>query len=350
MRRIRSRLTILLYILVILTSLLSIFMFSMAQNGRFLQREQVRFLLFGYAAKDVLLLIVALCAMALLILLTSRSTTNPIRELNRAAKEIAAGNFDVTVNIRDRVEELGELEASFNRMAAELRSNDYLRKDFISNASHELKTPLSILNGYAKLLEEPELSPEERKEYAASIAAESDRLVRLVDNMLRLSRIDNRHIPPNNETFSLSEQVRRVILQLEPRFEKKNLRLDADIDEISFHGDRELLGHIWTNLLDNAIKFSPGGGVISVYVKTDAPYLRVEVRDQGPGMTPETMARIFEQFYRGDTEHAREGSGLGLPLAKRIAELHDGEITVESQPECGSRFMVTLPLINSAAV
>ena len=349
MRRIRSRLTILLYILVIFTSLLSVMLFSLMQDGRFLQREQVRFLLFGYAAKDILLLIVALCAMALLIRLTSRSTTNPIRELNRAAKEIAAGNFDVTVDIRDRVEELGELENSFNLMAAELRSNDYLRKDFISNASHELKTPLSILNGYAGLLSEPDLSPAERAEYAALIAAESDRLVRLVDNMLRLSRIDNRHIPPNNERFSLSEQVRRAILQAAPSCEKKKLVIEADIDELAYYGDRELLNHVWTNLLDNAVKFSPEGGAVTVSVKADKTALRVSVSDQGPGMSEEIMARIFEQFYRGDTEHAREGSGLGLPLAKRIAQLHGGEIAVESRPGAGSRFTVTLPLAASAA-
>ena len=214
MRRVRSRLTILLLILVIVTSLFSLTFGALVRNGIiFQQRDNIRYLVFGYAAKDILLLLIAVAAVAVLITVTSRSTTNPIRELSRAAREIAGGNYDVTVPERDRVEEFGELERNFNLMTAELRSNEYLRKDFISSVSHQLKTPLSILNGYAQLLAEGGLSETEEREYSQYIAQESDRLVGLIDDMLRLSRIDHREIHRKAEIFPLGEQLR------EPRLE-----------------------------------------------------------------------------------------------------------------------------------
>ena len=208
MRRVRSRLTILLLILVIVTSLFSLTFGALVRNGIiFQQRDNIRYLVFGYASKDILLLLVAVAAVAVLITVTSRSTTNPIRELSRAAREIAGGNYDVTVPERDRVEEFGELERNFNLMTAELRSNEYLRKDFISSVSHQLKTPLSILNGYAQLLAEGGLSETEEREYSQYIAQESDRLVGLIDDMLRLSRIDHREIHRKAEIFPLGERT-----------------------------------------------------------------------------------------------------------------------------------------------
>ena len=226
MRRVRSRLTILLLILVIVTSLFSLTFGALVRNGIiFQQRDNIRYLVFGYAAKDILLLLIAVAAVAVLITVTSRSTTNPIRELSRAAREIAGGNYDVTVPERDRVEEFGELERNFNLMTAELRSNEYLRKDFISSVSHQLKTPLSILNGYAQLLAEGGLSETEEREYSQYIAQESDRLVGLIDDMLRLSRIDHREIHRKAEIFPLGEQLRRAVLQLEPRWTEAGSRL-----------------------------------------------------------------------------------------------------------------------------
>ena len=233
MRRVRSRLTILLLILVIVTSLFSLTFGALVRNGIiFQQRDNIRYLVFGYAAKDILLLLIAVAAVAVLITVTSRSTTNPIRELSRAAREIAGGNYDVTVPERDRVEEFGELERNFNLMTAELRSNEYLRKDFISSVSHQLKTPLSILNGYAQLLAEGGLSDTEEREYSQYIAQESDRLVGLIDDMLRLSRIDHREIQRKAEIFPLGEQLRRAVLQLAPRWTEAGLSVSADICRI----------------------------------------------------------------------------------------------------------------------
>ena len=343
MRRIRSRLTILLLILVIVTSIFSLTLGALVRNGIIFQRDTMRYLLFGYAAKDILLLAIAVAAVAILITVTSRSTTNPIRELSRAAREIAGGNYDVTVPERGRVEEFGELERNFNLMTAELRANEYLRKDFISSVSHQLKTPLSILNGYAQLLAEGRLTEDEQREYSKYIATESNRLVGLVDDMLRLSRIDHREIQRKAEIFPLGEQLRRAVLQLEPRWREAGLEVVADIPDLDFTGDSELLGQVWMNLLDNAVKFTPRGGRIHVELTSEADAVRVTVADTGCGMDAETLARVFEQFFQGNTEHRAEGCGLGLTLCKRITELHGGTITAESHPGEGSKFIVTLP-------
>lgn len=344
MRRIRSRLTILLLILVIVTSLFSLTFGALVRNGIIFQRDAMRFFLFGYAAKDVLLLFIAVASVVVIIMITSRSTMNPIRELSRAAREIAGGNFDVAVPERDRSEEFGELERNFNLMAAELRSNEYLRKDFISNVSHQLKTPLSILNGYAQLLSEGGLSAEEEHEYSQYIAQESNRLVGLIDDMLRLSRIDHREIQRKAEVFRLGEQLRRAVLQLEPRWQEAGLSVSADIPDLNYVGDSELLHQVWVNLLENAVKFTPSGGHIGVSLASEADSVTVTVWDTGCGMDVETLSRIFEQFYQGNTEQRSGGCGLGLTLCKRIAELHGGTITAESSVGEGSRFLVTLPV------
>lgn len=350
MRRVRSRLTILLLILVIVTSLLSLTIAALVRNGLLFQRDNMRYLFFGYAIKDVLLLVVAVAAVAVLITIMSRSTTNPIRDLSRAAKEIAGGNYDVTVPERDRVEEFGELERNFNLMTAELRANEYLRKDFISSVSHQLKTPLSILNGYAQLLAGGGLSAEEEREYSQTIAQESDRLVGLIDDMLRLSRIDHREIQRKAEIFPLGEQLRRAVLQLEPRWSAAGLNVSADIPDFDYTGDSELLYQVWVNLLENAVKFTPAGGRIGVSLAAAENAATVTVWDTGCGMDEDTLPRIFEQFYQGDTDRRGDGCGLGLALCKRIVELHGGAISAESRPGEGSRFTVSLPVKSAKSV
>ena len=350
MRRVRSRLTILLLILVIVTSLLSLTIAALVRNGLLFQLDNMRYLFFGYAIKDVLLLVVAVAAVAVLITIMSRSTTNPIRELSRAAKEIAGGNYDVTVPERDRVEEFGELERNFNLMTAELRANEYLRKDFISSVSHQLKTPLSILNGYAQLLAGGGLSAEEEREYSQTIAQESDRLVGLIDDMLRLSRIDHREIQRKAEIFPLGEQLRRAVLQLEPRWSAAGLNVSADIPDFDYTGDSELLYQVWVNLLENAVKFTPAGGRIGVSLAAAENAATVTVWDTGCGMDEDTLPRIFEQFYQGDTDRRGDGCGLGLALCKRIVELHGGAISAESRPGEGSRFTVSLPVKSAKSV
>ena len=343
MRNLRSRLNILLYLLVIFTSIFSLVIVVLKQNGILFQREaEVRMMLFGYAAKDILLLLVAVLAVVILVTFTNRSTTNPIRELSRATREVAKGNFDVTVYLNDRITEFGELEQNFNRMTAELRANEYLRKDFISNVSHQLKTPLSVLRGYSDLLKNGNLSEAEQKEFAAYISHESERLTRLVDDMLRLSRIDHQEIAPVNKTFALGEDLRQAVLEMEPRLAATGIELDADIEDVDFSGDPELLHQVWINLLDNAVKFTPAGGCIRVRLALTDTEIHITVADNGPEMDSETLERLFEQFYRGNTDKKTEGSGLGLPLALRICTLHGG--TIRAANNHGVVFSVTLPL------
>jgi len=344
MRKIRSRLTIIVLLTVVGTAVLSLTLSFLVRNGVILQRDDImRRMIFGFPLRDVLMLIMGIAALLALVLTVSRNTVTPVVELNRATKEIASGNFDITVNIRDRIEEFGELERNFNRMAAELKSNEYLRKDFISAVSHQLRTPLSILHGYAELLAEGGLSEEEQREYARYIVRETERLTELTGDMLRLSRMDNHALQPRKEPFQLDEQIRQVMLRHEKRSREKRIELVPALESVGYEGDEELLGQIWDNLLDNALKFTAEGGRVSVTLRERDGAVTVTVRDTGCGMSEETKQRIFEQFYRGNTSHRSEGNGLGLPLARRVAELHGGSIRAESQEGRGSTFIVTLP-------
>jgi len=344
MRKIRARLTIIVLLAVVGTAALSLTLSFLVRNGIILQRDDVmRRMIFGFPLRDVVFLVLGVAAGLALVLTASRRTVNPVVELNRATKEIASGNFDITVNIRDNIEEFGELERNFNRMAAELKSNEYLRKDFISNVSHQLRTPLSIVHGYAELLAEGGLSESEQREYARYIADEAERLTALTGDMLRLSRMDNHALQPKRERFRLDEQLRQVMLRHEKRCREKGIQMELSLESVDFCGDEELLSQVWDNLIDNAVKFTSRGGSICVRLRDRSGQVRVTVSDRGSGMSEETKQRLFEQFYRGDASRRSEGNGLGLPLARRVVELHGGSIHVESEEGKGSCFTVTLP-------
>lgn len=343
MKKLRFRLTLTLLMLVLGSSIISLTMSALIRAGLFLERSVLRKLLFGYAVVDVVLLLLTVAVIVLAIVITTRSTAHPIMELSRATREIADGNFDTQVSIRDDVEEFSELQRDFNLMARELKSNEYLRKDFISNVSHELKTPLSIIHGYAELLEQGDMPPEERRECLRYIAAESERLIALTANMLRLSKLDSQTIQSAPTTFSLDEQIRQSVLSLEPRWREKNIDMSIDLPSASFTGEEELLGQVWSNLIENAVKFSHPGGRVAVRMTVGARDIAVSVADYGEGISPEALPRIYEQFFRGENGAAHEGSGLGLSLAKRIVELHGGRIEADSVKGAGSTFTVTLP-------
>ncbi len=343
MKRVRTRLTILLSAIVIASSAITLILFGLSRNGILFPRDEMDHLFAGLVIRDILLMVIAYVVIVAAIMVTSRTTTNPIRELNRATKEITAGNFDVELSIRDRVEEFDELQRNFNRMAQELKNNEFLRKDFISNVSHELKTPLSIIEGYAKLLADNTLPEEERQEYAALIAREAERLSQLTSNMLRLSKLDNQEILPAPRVFQLDEQLRQSVLRLEQKWTEKDLEMDLSLPPVLCQGDEELLAQVWLNLLDNAVKFCDIGGTISVSLEETDSRIIVRIGDTGIGMTPETASRVFEHFYQGDTPYRHRGSGLGLTLVKRIVERSGGAVSVESAPERGAVFTVTLP-------
>lgn len=278
----------------------------------------------------------------LITIFTSKTMVSRVLELSQAAKEIAKGNFSVRVSEVNRRDEVYQLALDFNRMAEHLQTNEYMRKDFISNVSHEIKTPLSVINGYVQLLEEDPDAPE-RKEYLAIISRESKRLLHLSQNMLQISQLDNASIHGEQNCFRLDEQLRQVILLLEPRWAEKQLDLDVDLDECSYFADEELLFQVWVNILDNAIKFSPVGGCLSVRLREQED-IKISIRDQGPGMEPATLDRIYEQFYQGDRSRKKEGAGLGMSIVRRIVDLHSGQIIIRSAVGEGTTVTVSLPL------
>ncbi len=276
----------------------------------------------------------------LFVLLSTGRMLRPVSRLTEATRKVAEGDFTVRLPV-DRRDELGQLMENFNHMAQELQSIEYLQKDFISNVSHEFKTPIASIQGFATLLKSPETTEEEREEYTSIIIKESQRLSRLSQNLLRLSKLEYQQRLTEDEPFSLDEQLRQTVLLLEPEWAPKEIRWDVNLETTVIRGDAELLQQVWINLLGNAIKFSPKGGEItlSLYI---SDVVKVRIRDQGIGMDEATQARIFERFYQGDTSHAHEGNGLGLALAKRIIDLHGGALHVKSSPDKGSTFTVEL--------
>lgn len=267
----------------------------------------------------------------------------PILELDKAVKKVTAGDYNVKLRTYNRAEEMVELLDNFNIMVEQLKNNEYLHKDFSSNISHEFKTPLAIIKGYADLLEEGNLTEEEQRNYAGYISRESKRLSTLTANLLSLSSLDHDKIHGRKNSFSLDEQIRQSVLNMEAKWLEKSIEIDLDLDEMRFTGEEELINQVWFNLLDNAIKFTDDGGKISISAKSNGESINIKFTDTGVGMDRETLEHIYEQFYRGDTAKRYDGTGLGLSLVQRIIQLHDGRISAESKPGEGTTFTIILP-------
>ena len=230
-------------------------------------------------------------------------------------------------------------------MAQELENTELLRSDFINNFSHEFKTPIVSLRGFAKLLKNPNLSQEDRDEYVDIIIHESTRLSQLAANVLNLSKIENMSILSDMERFDLTEEVRQSILLLESKWQKKELELIIDMDEVSYHGSRNLLNQVWINLIDNAVKFSPDRGKIKIKLHQDKGNTVFQIIDNGCGMSQDMRLHIFDRFYQGDPSHTTEGNGIGLTVVDKIVRLHKGYVAVGSEEGIGTTFTVTLPEI-----
>lgn len=273
-----------------------------------------------------------------------RHPLSAISAMSEATKEVAKGNFDVELDEDSPIEELRDMAHSFNRMTKELAGTELLRSDFVENVSHEFKTPLSAIEGYATLLQKPGLSEEKRAEYTGKILYNTRRLSTLTSNILLLSRLENQELDIPRETFCLDEQLREVILSQEEGWAGKDLELEVDLDSADYRGNRDLLAQVWQNLLGNAVKFVPERGLVRVLLRREENRLRVSVVDTGPGMSGEVQRRVFEKFYQGDPSRASQGNGLGLALAKRVVDLHGGEIVVSSKEGKGTTFTVYLPL------
>ena len=228
-------------------------------------------------------------------------------------------------------------------MVRELNATETLQTDFISNISHEFKTPISAIEGYVSLLQDARQSPQEQEAYAEKILLSARRLSTLTGNILLLSKLNNQSIRPALTNFRLDEQIRQAFVSLESRWTEKNIDFDIDLNEIWYNGYEGLTIHIWTNLIDNAIKFDPQDGLIRMRLFERAARVYFVIEDNGPGIREADQKRIFNKFYQGDTSRRMEGNGLGLSLVKQIVEMSGGEIAVENLPQGGCRFTVSLP-------
>ncbi len=267
----------------------------------------------------------------------------PLHTLIQAIHEVSAGNYEVKIHL-EHPKEFQELSECFNQMTEDLSGTEMFRSDFINNFSHEFKTPIVSILGFARLLKSQNLDTAQSQEYLDIIIEESQRLSELSATVLSLSKVENLTLLTDKTAYSLSEQIRESLLLLESKWEKKRISFDINLEEVMIRADGPLLKQVWMNLLDNAIKFSPAEECITVALRSDNRNAVVSVKDHGIGMADNTQRFIFDKFYQGDTSHHMEGNGLGLPLVKRILELHKGTVAVKSQAGRGSTFIVRLPL------
>ncbi len=267
----------------------------------------------------------------------------PLHTLIQAIHEVSAGNYEVKIHL-EHPKEFQELSECFNQMTEDLSGTEMFRSDFINNFSHEFKTPIVSILGFARLLKSQNLDTAQSQEYLDIIIEESQRLSELSATVLSLSKVESLTLLTDKTAYSLSEQIRESLLLLESKWEKKRISFDINLEEVMIRADGPLLKQVWMNLLDNAIKFSPAEECITVALRSDNRNAVVSVKDHGIGMADNTQRFIFDKFYQGDTSHHMEGNGLGLPLVKRILELHKGTVAVKSQAGRGSTFIVRLPL------
>lgn len=272
----------------------------------------------------------------------SRIMYKKVNQLINGINQVAAGNYNVTLNPAS-LRPLNDVAENFNTMTAELRSVETLRNDFINDFSHEFKTPITSINGFANLLLDTEVSEEERRQYLQIIADESDRLATLSRDTLMMSRLDSQQSIPDKEVYALDEQIKQNVILLSRDWNSKKINVDADLVPVKYYGNADLMSHIWINLLNNAIKFTPKHGEIHVIMREEGNNISVSISDTGKGMTGEEIKRIFQKYYQADPSHATKGMGLGLSIAHRIVELCGGQIEVTSTPEEGSTFTVLLP-------
>lgn len=274
------------------------------------------------------------------------TVVRPVKRIIGAAKKITDGDFSVRISPADThfsQEEFNEIADCLNKMAEELSGTETLRTDFIANVSHELKTPLAVIQNYATMLSQKNLSEEDRREYSKAISDASRRLNDLITNILRLNKLENQQIVPSLENFDLSEQVSECLLLFEDAWEKKELDIDVDIEDgILVRSDKEMMNIVWCNLFSNAIKFTEKGGTVALKISAEGEFATVRISDTGCGISSDVGTHIFDKFYQGDTSHATEGNGLGLALVKRVIDITGNDISVESEIGKGTAFTVKM--------
>jgi len=303
-----------------------------------LERNQIA----GFVNIQRTSMLVTLLIGSVLIVIAVAMIAKPIKAVSEATKKVADGDFDLRLKVKGK-DELAVLAQNFNIMTEALSRNDYIHRDFVSNVSHEFKTPIASIKGFGKLLKDPDLSEIQRQEYIDIIVDESDRLWKLSANVLKLSELENGVLGLKKEAFSLDESIRRVVLLLQEKWEAKNIDLDIQLDEMIYKGDQELMAQVIINLLTNAIHHTPENGEIRIDLKATAKEVIVKIVDTGKGITTEDQEKIFDRFYKADQSRSTPGTGLGLTISQRIVSLHGGTIAVESTLGAGSTFCVRLP-------
>lgn len=266
----------------------------------------------------------------------------PVNEMVRATEKVASGDFSVRLKRMSGIAELKNLQDNFNSMVGELAGNEMLKEDFINNFSHEFKTPIVSIRGFARQLEKKGLSEEKREQYIRIIAEESERLADMAANVLLLTKLENQEIVTEKEEFALDEQIRDCVLLFEKILSDKNITVEAELEEFIFSGNKDMISHVWRNILHNSIKFTPEGGHINVIMKSSEDSIAVEISDTGKGMPNEVLDHIFDKFYQGESAHSGEGNGLGMSLVKRIVLMCGGRIIVKSEVGAGTTVTVIL--------
>lgn len=276
-------------------------------------------------------------------LFVTRHFFKPVDGIIKSQKKVANGDFSVRVTPPKSDTIITDLVDGFNTMTEELGSTEMFRNDFINNFSHEFKTPIVSIKGFAKQLQNDDISEEQKKEYISIIVNESDRLASMSSNILLLTKFENQQMVTDKTEFYLDEQIRKCILLLEKQWSRKNIEFDIDLSEIRYYSNEEMLSHVWLNILGNAIKFTPENGMVKVKCYSDGSNVTVRISDNGIGMSEKMQKHIFDKFYQGDDSHKSAGNGLGLPLAKRVVTLCGGTISVRSNENEGTTFIVRLP-------
>ncbi|URN95836.1 MAG: HAMP domain-containing histidine kinase [Candidatus Pristimantibacillus lignocellulolyticus] len=291
----------------------------------------------------------SLIAGSLLILVASIFLVRPIKKLTKATRRIAAGDFNVKLNIK-QTSELGTLARSFEEMMHDLQQLEQMRKDFVSNVSHEVQSPLTSISGYAIALKREDITGSERIRYLDIIINEAARMSKMSDSLLKLSLLESQSQQMRLVTLSLDEQIRRVIVAIQPQWSARDIRFELNLKAVMLTADHDQLNQVWTNIIGNSIKFSKDGGIIKVSMKQENHNVTVTICDEGIGISPEDQKRIFERFFKADRSHSRkyDGSGMGLAIVKQIIALHQGDIRVESELGQGTTIIVTLPMTTQA--
>ena len=272
----------------------------------------------------------------------NRWVLSPIRRLGSAMRQVAKGDFKIQVPTKSKIKDITEINRNFNLMVRTLDGTEMLQSDFVSNVSHEFKTPLTAIEGYAMLLQGTRQITREQQEYVEKILLNTQRLTELIGNVLLLSKIENQQIPETTHSFQLDEQIRKVIMLHETQWTEKEIELDVEMKDIVYHGNESLLFHVWSNLISNAIKFNRQGGLLRLRLEETESQVLFTVTDQGPGIPAEDLPHIFDKFYQGDNSHRQSGNGLGLALVTRILNVCGGTITVNNSDGQGAAFCVSL--------